>query len=163
MKKQSRGVIKFNFSRGLLLSFFLNVHDFRVRELCKIRSLGYIFPYKFIGVFNASLLPRRVRVRKIHLYIFLPFYIQSIGYQLMCGKLTAIVRGDGFDGSAIWKKLLYHSLAIGSAFLPVGMRCISSILILRSTNVNITCCWLSTIKSISQSPKRLPLASLGRS
>ena len=154
---------KIQFFSWSSIKFFLNVHNFRVRELCEIRSFGYVFSYQFIGVFNAPFLPRRVRVRKIHLYIFLHFHIQSFGYQLMCGEFTAIVRGDGFDGSAIGKKLLYHSLAIGSAFLPVGMRCISSILVLRSANVNITCCWLSTIKSISQSPKRLPLASLGQS
>ena len=36
------------------IEFFLNVYNFRVRELCKIRSFGYVFSYKFIGVFNAS-------------------------------------------------------------------------------------------------------------
>ena len=100
---------KIQFFSGSSIKFFLNVHNFRVRELCKIRSFWYVFPYQFIGVFNAPFLPGRVHVRKIHLYIFLPFHIQSFGYQLMCGELTAIVRGDGFDGSAIGEQLLYHS------------------------------------------------------
>ena len=101
---------KIQFFSWSSIKFFLNVHNFRVRELCEIRSFGYVFSYQFIGVFNAPFLPRRVCVRKIYLYIFLPFHIQSIGYQLMCCKLTAIVRGDGFDGFAIGKQLLYHSL-----------------------------------------------------
>ena len=78
---------KIQFFLWCSIKFFLNVHNFRVREVCKIRSLGYVFPYQFIGIFNAF-------------------------------------------------------------FLPVGMRCISSILELRSTNVNITCCWLSNVSSI---------------
>ena len=78
---------KIQFFSWSSIEFFLNIHNFRVRELCKIRSLGYVFPYQFIGILNAS-------------------------------------------------------------FLPGGMRCIGSILVLRSTNVNITCCWLSNVSSI---------------
>ena len=32
------------------VEFFLNVHNFQVRELCKISPLGDVFPYKFIGL-----------------------------------------------------------------------------------------------------------------
>ena len=55
------GCHKIQFFSWSSIKFFLNIHNFRVRELCKIRSFGYVFPYQFIGIFNASFLPVGMR------------------------------------------------------------------------------------------------------
>ena len=92
------------FFSGSSVQFLLDIHDFGIGEMCKIRPLGNVFPYEFVGILNTPFLPRRVGIGKVHLYIFFPFHIQSFGNESVCSKLTAIVRGDGLYSTAIGKE-----------------------------------------------------------
>ena len=77
---------KIQFFSWSSIKFFLNVHDFRVREMCKIHSSWYVFSYEFIGVFNAPFLPVGMRcISSILLIMFGIVFAVYLLYFLLTG------------------------------------------------------------------------------
>lgn len=79
------------------VQFVLYFSNLLVTIACKISSFRDVFPYQFVGILNASFLPRGVCVRKINGYIFLSFHMQALRNHLMCGKLRSVIRSNGLD------------------------------------------------------------------
>ena len=106
----------------------------------------------------ASFLPCAIGIGKIH------GHVELLGYPFMLGELTAVVRGDGLQGLSLYGSSNLHTvLATGFAFFPCLSLSINRKFVLLSVSVRMALLSLSTMRSISQSPKRLPSASAGRS
>ncbi len=79
-----------------------------------IHRFRYVLPDEFVCVFHSSLLPGGIRIGEKD------GDFQLLGDQLVLGKLTSVVSGNGLDVFLVWFEESYNGIGDIIGILAVG-------------------------------------------
>lgn len=158
LKKTSAGVLKLSFSLGLALIFIFIFFIFPSVMVLMSVPFGM---YCLTSLFSFSTAPFCHEQYESAKYTGTSRFLVIHSCSANSLPLSVVIVFSAFPlyGSSN----LHTTFANGFAFFPYLSFSMSRKLVLRSTSVSMALLSLSTIRSISQSPKRFPSASAGRS